>query len=76
MSVAQAPQLEEPPAWMRASCAKLDKLAEREPSQEEVEGDWGSDTQVYERCRIRHAALRNFYRKRDEALRGNAVKQP
>ena len=68
-SVAVAPRLEEPPKWMTSGCPSLAKLRESELPQEEAESEWGADAQLYENCRVKHAALRNFYRKRDAALR-------
>ena len=67
--VAKAPQLSDPPSWMVAGCPNLIKLVERDYPQSEVEDTWRLDERVYEECKIRHAALRNFYRKRDEVLR-------
>lgn len=67
-SVAVTPTLTEAPVWMTIGCPSLVKLREREPSQAEAEGEWRADEKLYEDCRIRHAALRNFYRKRDAAL--------
>lgn len=66
--LAQPPQLAEPPAWMEKSCPPLPPLPVRPFSQEDVEKMWPKDTKLYEDCRLRHSALRNFYRKRDAAL--------
>jgi hypothetical protein len=75
-ATAKPPELQDPPAWMTVGCPELTKLPEKEAVQQEVEGYWGGDEEVYKKCRIKHAALRNFYRRRDAALRKQAVGGP
>lgn len=64
------PQLEDPPAWMLVGCSKLKKIPEHALNQKTTEAVIAHDTKIYEDCYLRYYALRNFYRKRDDALRG------
>jgi hypothetical protein len=63
---------------MTVGCPGLVKMPERDQPypQEEIEQTWGHDEKLYEDCRVRHAALRNFYRKRDGGLRKLETAQP
>lgn len=54
-----------PPVWMENSCPPLKKFPERAASQKMTEGYIRSDTAQYTDCRMRHRALRDYYRARD-----------
>ena len=63
------PQLSDPPKWMTTGCPAIKALPDKAATQNEVEGMWNFDVEGYETCRLKYYALRNYYRKRDEALR-------
>ena len=57
---------------MTAACKRPTKLPDKSLGQAEVEKAWATDLQLLELCRNKHTALRNYYRKRDDALRKQA----
>lgn len=71
--LAEKPRIQPVPSWMVRPCPRLKKIPAGTLSQAQTEQLWADDLRRYEACRLSHAALGDWIRKRDGNLTGRPI---